>query len=73
MAKKMAPKAVKGRTATRMANDKKIAGGIKVRPSAEKASGKTTRSIARDYRAAGKIGLKGADRKPAAMSSGKSG
>jgi hypothetical protein len=71
--KKMAPKAVKGRAATRAANAAKISKSIKVKPSSEKASGKTTGAIARDYRAAGKIGLKGADRESAAMSSGKSG
>jgi hypothetical protein len=75
-ATKMSKAAVKSRTETRKIYDKNLATKVGVRGGAKgatKASGKTERAIARDYRKADKAGLSGAERSSAAMSSGKSG
>lgn len=80
MAKKMSKAAAKARgaaaKATRKIYDKNLATKVGVRGGAAgavKASGKSERSIARDYRRAGAVGLGGREQASAAMSSGKSG
>ena len=73
---KMSKAAVKARTETRKVYDKNLATKVGVRGGAKgatKASGKTERAVARDYRKATGAGLTGAERSSAAMSSGESG